>query len=152
MGKSTLVLKEDINDELIDYIDKYIKTVIINTKRRYYKNQKREEKYGVVLVELEKFEENLFYEEPGYNDVVYDYIVVDGINIPVYNPCLYEALSALTNLQRTVLIKNIVLDLPLKDIAHMLGISKRMAEKHKHNALKSVRKKMKKLYESETQV
>ena len=36
---------EDITSELLDYVDKYLKTVISNTKRRYYRNKKRPRKY-----------------------------------------------------------------------------------------------------------
>ena len=44
---------EDITSELLDYVDKYVKTVISNSKRRYYRNKKRPRKYGIVFVELD---------------------------------------------------------------------------------------------------
>ena len=46
---------EDISEELLDYVDKYLKTVISNAKRRYYRKTKRPRKYGIVFVELDKY-------------------------------------------------------------------------------------------------
>lgn len=46
MEKRTYTIT-DINEDLIHYIDRYLKKVIINAKRRYYRYKNKKEKYGV---------------------------------------------------------------------------------------------------------
>ena len=119
---------EDITSELLDYVDKYLKTVISNTKRRYYRNKKRPRKYGIVFVELDKYAEDPHYDDPELEKVLCQLIDVQGVKIPVLNPELADALRSLTETQRLVLLKNVVLRIPLKQIALELGISIGMVE------------------------
>lgn len=140
--KQQIFSVNDIDDEILEYIDKYLKTVIINSKKRYYKNHSRLKKKGIVFVELDKYAENLRYDEKGFEDALCQYIDVKGVKIPVYEPKLAEALRSITESQRTVLIQNVVFDIPMKQIALELGISKRMVEKHKHNALQAVKRRL----------
>ena len=60
MEKRTYTIT-DINEDLIHYIDRYLKKVIINAKRRYYRYKNKKEKYGVIFVDLDSFEEELGY-------------------------------------------------------------------------------------------
>ena len=69
-------------------------------------------------------------------------IDVQGINIPVLNPELAEALRSLTETQRLVLLKNVVLNIPMKQIALELGVSIGMVEKHKKNAMRAIKRRM----------
>ena len=69
-------------------------------------------------------------------------IDVQGIKIPVLNPELADALRSLTEKQRLVLLKNVVLNVSLKQIALELGISIGMAEKHKNNAIRAIKRRM----------
>ena len=133
---------EDISEELLDYVDKYLKTVISNTKRRYYRNKKRPRKYGIVFVELDKYAEDLHYDDPELEKVLCQLIDVQGVKIPVLNPELADALRSLTETQRLVLLKNVVLRIPLKQIALELGISIGMVEKHKNNAIRIIKRRM----------
>lgn len=71
-----------------------------------------------------------------------DYIEVRGVRIPVFNTQLAEALNELTEAQKTILLQNVVLKIPLKQIADDLGISSRMAEKHKHNAIRFLKRRL----------
>lgn len=141
MGKATFSI-DDITESLLRYIDKYLKTVIINAKKRFYRKQGRSQKHGIVFVELDKYEENLHYDEPGYERVLYQIIEVQGIKFPVYNQELADALRGLTETQRLVLLKNVVLHIPMKQLAQDLGISKRMVEKHKYNAIQAIKRRM----------
>lgn len=100
---------------------------------------------------METFAENLGYEDTGYEKVLCQYIEVKGVQVPVHNPDLAIALLTLTEIQRTVLIQNIVLDITLKQIACDLKISERMVRKHKHNAIESIRRRMNREYETEKQ-
>ena len=133
---------EDITSELLDYVDKYLKTVISNAKRRYYRKTKRPRKYGIVFVELDKYAEDLHYDDPGFEQVLCQLIDVQGIKIPVLNPELADALRSLTETQRLVLLKNVVLNIPMKQIALELGVSIGMVEKHKNNAIRAIKRRM----------
>lgn len=139
----------DISDDLIQYTDMYMKKVIINAKRHYYREKSKIQKHGIVFVDLETFAENLGYEDIGFEKVLCQYIEVKGIQVPVHNPDLAIALLALTEIQRSVLIQNVVLDITLKQIAYDLKISERMVRKHKHNAIESIRRRMNRECEAE---
>ena len=69
-------------------------------------------------------------------------IDVQGIKIPVLNPELADALRSLTETQRLVLLKNVVLNIPMKQIALELGVSIGMVEKHKKNAMRAIKRRM----------
>ena len=133
---------EDISEELLDYVDKYLKTVISNAKRRYYRKTKRPRKYGIVFVELDKYAEDLHYDEPGFEQALFQLIDVQGVKIPILNPELADTLRSLTETQRLVLLKNVVLKIPMKQIALELGISIGMVEKHKNNAIRIIKRRM----------
>ena len=131
-----------ISEELLDYVDKYLKTVISNAKRRYYRKTKRPRKYGIVFVELDKYAEDLNYDEPGFEQALCQLIDVQGVKIPILNPELADTLRSLTETQRLVLLKNVVLKIPMKQIALELGISIGMVEKHKNNAIRIIKRRM----------
>ena len=133
---------EDISEELLDYVDKYLKTVISNAKRRYYRKTKRPRKYGIVFVELDKYAEDLHYDEPGFEQALCQLIDVQGVKIPILNPELADTLRSLTETQRLVLLKNVVLKIPMKQIDLELGISIGMVEKHKNNAIRIIKRRM----------
>ena len=133
---------EDISEELLDYVDKYLKTVISNAKRRYYRKTKRPRKYGIVFVELDKYAEDLHYDEPGFEQALCQLIDVQGVKIPILNPELADTLRSLTETQRLVLLKNVVLKIPMKQIALELGISIGMVEKHKNKAIRIIKRRM----------
>ena len=133
---------EDISEELLDYVDKYLKTVISNAKRRYYRKTKRPRKYGIVFVELDKYAEDLHYDEPGFEQALCQLIDVQGVKIPILNPELADTLRSLTETQRLVLLKNVVLKIPMKQIALELGISIGMVEKHKNTAIRIIKRRM----------
>lgn len=133
---------EDISEELLDYVDKYLKTVISNAKRRYYRKTKRPRKYGIVFVELDKYAEDLHYDEPGFEQALCQLIDVQGVKIPILNPELADTLRSLTETQRLVLLKNVALKIPMKQIALELGVSIGMVEKHKKNAICAIKRRM----------
>lgn len=89
MEKRTYTLT-DINEDLIHYVDRYLKKVIINAKRRYYRCRNKKEKYGIIFVDLDSFEEELGYEDNNYDAVICRYIEVKGRQIPVYEPKLQK--------------------------------------------------------------
>lgn len=138
----------DIRIEVIDIADKYMKAVLINTKRRYYRVLRKRERYGITLCELEKYESNLIYEENGFNMVDSERFIIGKESIVLEKEELTEALQALSPIQLEILLKSILLGMNLIDIAVECGISERMVQKHKHNALEKLRRRL----ISETQI
>lgn len=53
-----------------------------------------------------------------------------------------DALRSLTEKQRLVLLKNVVLKIPMKQIALELGISISMVKKHKDKAIRVIKRRM----------
>lgn len=133
---------DDISKDMLHYADKYLKRVIINTKLKFFKYENKANHYGVSFEPLEDFEDKLSYTEEGFDKIATCFFDIKGIEIPVYNPALAYALSSLTETQRTVILQNIVLDIPLRLVADDLGLCLRGVEKHKHNAIESIKKRM----------
>ena len=129
---------EDIDKYLLDYADKYLKKVIINAKRHYYRRQSQKDKYGIVFFDLDSFSEELGYEDQGYESALCRYIEDNGIRIPVLDPDLADALLSLTEVQRLVLLKDVCLEVTMREIAHELHISERMVRKYKHSAIEAI--------------
>jgi hypothetical protein len=142
VDKCKFTLK-DIEPQLIEDVDKYIKTTIANSVKRYYKKQNRHRKYQIVFYSYEECIEEIGYEE-NFTDICARYIDIDGHRIPVYNQSLFKALFELSSIQRNVLLRNVVLKTPMAQIAKDFGISQRMIQRHKHNAIDKVRRSMKK--------
>ncbi len=107
----------DIDERLIHYTDKYLKKVIINAKCHYYRRRNQKGKYGIVLFDLDSFSEELGYEDSGYESVLCQYIEVNSIRIPILNPDLADVLLSLTEVQRLALLKNVCLDITMREIA-----------------------------------
>ena len=126
---------DDITDDLIRYIDRYQRRVIINTKRKFYRNSSKPQSRGIVFIELEECTDSLWSIDPGIERLLCDYIEVKGVKIPVFNTKLSET-------QRTILLQNVILKIPLNQIADELGISTRMTEKHKHNAIMFLKRRL----------
>ena len=133
---------DDITDDLIRYIDRYQRRVIINTKRKFYRKSSNPQSRGIVFIELEECTDSLWSIDPGIERLLCDYIEVKGVKIPVFNTKLSEALNELTETQRTILLQNVILKIPLNQIADELGISTRMTEKHKHNAIMFLKRRL----------
>ncbi len=133
---------DDISREVLEYVDNYEKKVITNAKHYFYRKQNRAKKYGIVWVELDDCEEELHSTETDFDTVFAEYINVRGIKVPVYNPVLADAIKRLTESQRVILLQNVVLGIPLKEIAVSFGISERMACRHRQNAIESIKRRM----------
>ncbi len=136
---NAFTISEDISEETIHYIDKYIKTSINNVKRDFFKRQKRQAE--IPLSSLEYIEFDIPYIDTNFD--ISEYIYENDIIVPIYDPLLANALKSLTQYQKIVLLRNVIMQIPLKEIAVYLGISLSMVKKHKHNALEKIRRSMK---------
>lgn len=132
----------DIRIEVIDTADRYMKTVLINSKHRYFRVLRKQERYGITIFELEKYESNLAYEEAGYHKVDTEHFVVGNETITLERSELTEALLSLTPMQLEILLKSVFMDISQEKLAAEYGITKRMVQKHKYAALKKLRRRL----------
>lgn len=133
---------EDVTFEMIDFCDRYIKKVITNAKRRFHRTKSHIEGHGVIIVEYDSVIDQLPFEEKGFDEIFTTYITVNDIPIPVHNPDLAEILLELPEVQRMVVLRTMILEETLTDIANELGVSVAMVSKHRKNALKTIKERM----------
>lgn len=132
----------DITADMREHTDQYIKRVLINKKKRYFRRFKKLKKNGITILELEKYETNLTYEQPQFNNVEVTCFVIDENNIEITTSELAEAMRSLTELQLEILIRLEVLNASLEELSNEYGVSKRMIRKHRQIALEKLRRKM----------
>ena len=73
MKKKTFTL-HDITEDLASSADSYLRTVIINKKRHYIRKITKLTRHGITMLELEKFESKLSYNESYFNKVGTTYL------------------------------------------------------------------------------
>lgn len=132
----------DIRIEVIDTADRYMKAVLINRKKRYFRVLRKHERNGITFFELEKYESNLAHEEKGFSAIDSESFVVGNETITLEKSELTEALHTLTPIQLDILLKSALLEMSQETLAAEFGISKRMVRKHKHNALEKMRRRL----------
>ena len=130
--------------EQIEFCDKYLKRTLINARHSFYRPAKRFNELRILVCELESVEKELLCEEQGYERVYVTYVMVDGINVPVYNQNLADVLLHMPCTLRTVIVRHEILNHKLKDIASDLGVSATMAGKYRKKALKFIKENMRK--------
>ncbi len=140
--REPLFSSSDIDTQTLIYIDRYLKLTISNTKRNFLRNKFRYKQYGITLVTLDDFENELVYEEPGFEDAICEWVSIHEIKIPIHSSALALALKSLSYQQRIILLQNIVLKIPLEKIASELGIGLRMVSRHKHNAIVKLKRSL----------
>lgn len=132
----------DIRIEVIETADRYMKAVLINTKNRYFRILRKMDRDGMTVLELEKYESNLAYEESGFAKIDSECFLVGGETITMERSDLTDALLTLTPIQLDVLLKSILLERSQEEIAVEYGISTRMVRKHKYIALQKLRRRL----------
>ena len=132
----------DIRIEVIETADRYMKGVLINTKNRYFRILRKMDRDGVTVLELEKYESNLAYEESGFARIDSECFLVGGEIITMERSELTDALQTLTPIQLDVLLKSILLERSQDEIAAEYGFTTRMVRKHKHVALQKLRRRL----------
>lgn len=132
----------DIRIEVIETADKYMKAVLINTKKRYFRILRKLERNGITVFELEKYEANLTFEEKGFTEVDNECFVVGSETIAMEKSELTEALRSLTPIQLDILLKSVLQDKTQEELAEEYGITKRMIRKHKHTALEKLKRRL----------
>lgn len=132
----------DIRIEVVDTADRYMKAVLINKKKRYFRVLRKHERNGITFYELEKLESNLASEENGYNKIDSECFTVGKDSISLEKSELTEALHTLSPIQLDILLKTVLLEQSQESLAYEYGISKRMVRKHKQNALEKLKRRL----------
>lgn len=133
--------KEDIDNDMLEYADCFFRTVIMNIKRNYLRRLNRSKKHGISFTDIEQMK----YDYADKSDLtleIYYSFTVEGVEIPIYNIELAEAINQLPELQRMVLLKHIVLGVPLCTIADELNISYPTVRRYERRALKFIKEQM----------
>lgn len=137
-GKYTL---EDIDDRIIRYFDAHIKQTLKYTKIDFIKQHSKNREYDDLLKE-KKFRDEA-EDKPDYDRYTFAEIKVGDYVIEFESEDLFNQIMSLTDKQREVLLKSVVLDTPMKIIANEMGIGENKVYKHKKNALSTLAKRMK---------
>ena len=137
-GKYTL---EDIDERIIKYFDAYIKQTLKYTKIDYIKQHSKKRECDDLLKEKKSKDET--EDKPDYDRYIFGEIKVGDYVIEFESDDLFNKIMCLTDKQREVLLKNVVLDIPMKIIANEMGIGENKVYKHKKNALLTLAKRMK---------
>ncbi len=132
----------DISPEMLDTADKYLKKVMINRKRRYYRVLRKLEINGITMLELEKYESILPFEEQGFQNADSECFYVGEDVFKLERSELTEALQELTTLQSEILLKSVLLEMSQEELAAEYAISVRMVRKHKNAAIKKMRRRL----------
>lgn len=82
----------DISSDITDTADKYIKRVLINAKKRYFRILRKKDWNGVTVFELEKYGSNMVYEESGFTRIDSECFMVGGKTIAMQRSDLTDAL------------------------------------------------------------
>ena len=139
-GKYTLY---DINEEIAESADLYLRTVIINRKRQYIRRIIKLSRHGITMLELEKYESNFTFNDSYFEERETTYFCIKGVDIPINTPELAEALSTLSEISLQVIMQSEVLKISIENIAQEFGVSKRTINTYKRNAIEELRKKLK---------
>lgn len=133
---------DDITIEQIDFCDRYIKKVITNAKRYSYREKVKIRKYNIIICDLESQLKHLQFEEEGFIEIFTTNIMVNKTIIPLYDLDLAEVILKLSKIQRETVLRNIVLEDKLTDIARERGVSVTMISKHKKKALQIIKQEL----------
>ena len=134
--------ESEISTEMRDTADKYIKAVLINAKRSYYRALSKIERDGISLYELDRFESNLMDKEKAFDQIDVECFWLDSESFVFEKSDLTEALCSLTRLQLEILLKSVLTDQSQSEIAEHYGISTRMVRKHKMIAIEKLRRRL----------
>ena len=132
----------DICIEVIETADRYIKAVLINTKKRYFKVLRRFAQNGITFLELEKIETSYACPDDGFVLVDSECFAVGDEMVILEKSDLTDALHNLTPMQLDVLLRLTFQNGTQEELAAEYGVSKRMIQKHKHNAIIKLRKRL----------
>ncbi len=134
---------DEINENVILYVDKYIKLMISNTKISYLRKDKYSNLPDCDLIYLNDINYLLpYYDEEilMIEDTTY---LIGKTEIIIKDSRVAECLNMLTEREREVLLKSVVLKTLLDEMANDYNVSVRMIKYYKKRAIEKMRKLMK---------
>lgn len=141
MRKNEFELGE-ITDDVIIYVDKYIKLLMSNVKYSFLEKYNAEQKLICNYIQIKENDIRFSYQDAGIEKILSDIYVVESTEIIIKNSRMTECLNKLTDRERDVILRNVVLKTPLKKIAFDIGVSERMVKYYKKSALNKMRKEL----------
>lgn len=141
MRKNEFELGE-ITDDVIVYVDKYIKLLMSNVKYSFLEKFNAEQKLICNYIQIKENDIRFSYQDAGIEKILSDIYVVESTEIIIKNSRMAECLNNLTYREREVILRNVVLKTPLKKIAFDIGVSERMVKYYKKSALNKMRKEL----------
>ena len=131
----------DIDDRIIRYFDAYIKQTLKYTKIDFIKQHSKNREYEDLLTERKlRSETEGILECDRY---ILGEIKVGDCMVGFESENLFNHIMCLTDKQREVLLKNVVLDIPMEKIAKQMGIGENKVYKHKKRALSTLAERVK---------
>ena len=132
----------EITDDVIIYVDKYIKLLMSNVKYSFLEKFNAEKKLICNYIQIKENDIRFSYQDAGIEKILSDIYVVESTEIIIKNSRMAECLNNLTYREREVILRNVVLKTPLKKIAFDIGVSERMVKYYKKSALNKMRKEL----------
>lgn len=121
----------EITDDVIIYVDKYIKLLMSNVKYSFLEKFNAEQKLICNYIQIKENDIRFSYQDAGIEKILSDIYVVESTEIIIKNSRMAECLNNLTYREREVILRNVVLKTPLKKIAFDIGVSERMVKYYK---------------------
>lgn len=132
---------EDIDFRIVKYFDAYIKQTLKYTKIDFIKQISDKRNHDDLLKEWKhKGGETADSQNDRY---IFGEVRLDNYIIGFESEILFKQIMHLTEKQREVLLKNVVLDIPMEKIAQQMKIQENKVYKHKKNALSALAKRIK---------
>ena len=132
----------EITDDVIIYVDKYIKLLMSNVKYSFLEKYNAEQKLICNYIQIKENDIRFSYQDAGIEKILSDIYVVESTEIIIKNSRMAECLNNLTYREREVILRNVVLKTTLKKIAFDIGVSERMVKYYKKSALNKMRKEL----------
>ena len=119
----------EITDDVIIYVDKYIKLLMSNVKYSFLEKYNAEQKLICNYIQIKENDIRFSYQDAGIEKILSDIYVVESTEIIIKNSRMAECLNKLTDRERDVILRNI-------------GVSERMVKYYKKSALNKMRKEL----------
>lgn len=134
----------DIQYEVVSAADKYIKIVLINAKNKYFRTSQRTQKNRLHLLKISLDDCNQAFANSLFSIIDPEYYHLGDEIIQLDKSDLTDAMQSLTPIQLAVFLQSALKSKSQKELAAEYGVSKRMIQKHKHNAIIKLRKRLEK--------
>ena len=131
-----------ITEDVLIYVDKYLKLLMSNVKYSFLEKYNAEQKVICSYIQVKEDDIKFSYQDEGIEKILSDIYVVENTEIAIKSSRISECLNKLTDREREVILRNIVLKTTLKKIAFDIGVSERMVKYYKKSALNKMRKEL----------